>query len=77
MRRITVDAFASQISAVSDAIPVVVKDGPTQIAVFPSLFKLPVMAEPGVLEAKINFVTVTRDQIVIQITPKAYNTVKP
>ena len=35
---------------------------------------LPAASMPGTLEAKINFVTLKRDEIVIQITPKAYST---
>ena len=41
---------------------------------FASLYMLPAASMPGTLEAKINFVTLKRDEIVIQITPKAYST---
>lgn len=54
--------------------PVVVKAGPWTIGHFASLYMLPAASMPGTLEAKINFVTLKRDEIVIQITPKAYST---
>ena len=69
MKKITVLDFCNQIGAASDEIPVVVKAGH-----FASLYMLPAASMPGTLEAKINFVTLKRDEIVIQITPKAYST---
>lgn len=77
MKKITVYDFARQIGAASDEIHVVVKDGSKIIGRYRSLYKLPTQAMPGVLEAKINFVTLTREEVIIQITPKEFNTKKP
>lgn len=74
MKKITVLDFCNQVGAASDEIPVVVKAGPLTIGHFASLYMLPAASMPGTLEAKINFVTLKRDEIVIQITPKAYST---
>ena len=74
MKKITVLDFCNQIGAASDEIPVVVKAGPLTIGRFTSLYMLPAASMPGTLEAKINFVTLKRDEIVIQVTPKAYST---
>lgn len=74
MKKITVLDFCNQIGVASDEIPVVVNAGPLTIARFASLYMMPAASMPGILEAKINFVTLKRDEIVIQITPKAYNT---
>ena len=77
MRRISVLDFANQIGAASDDIPVVVKFGSDVAGTFSSLFKLATKAAPGVLEAKINFVTPTREEITIQVSQKEYNTKRP
>ena len=74
MKKITVLDFCNQIGAASDEIPVVVKAGPLTIGRFVSLYMLPAASMPGTLEAKINFVTLKRDEIVIQVTLKAYST---
>lgn len=74
MKKITVNEFASQIGVASDDIPVIVKSGLQTVGKFSSLYKLPVTAMPGMLEAKIDSVTLKRDEIVIQIKPKAFNT---
>lgn len=77
MKKITVLEFASQIGAASDDIPVVVKFGTEVAGTFRSLYKLPAQAAPGVLESKINFVTLTREEIIIQAAQKEYNTKRP
>ena len=77
MREITVFDFCSQIGAASDEIPVVVKAGMQEIGRFRSLYKIPSVAMPGVLEAKINFVTLQRDEIIIQVSLKDFNTKRP
>lgn len=77
MKKITVLDFCNQIGATSDEIPVVVKSGSEVIGRFRSLHKLPGHAMPGILESKINFVTLTRDEITIQVTLKDYNSHKP
>lgn len=77
MKKITVYDFARQIGAASDEIPVVVKAGSQEMGRFRSLYQLPAVAMPGVLEAKINFVTLKCTEIVIQVTLKEFNTKRP
>ena len=77
MKKITVSQFCSQIGAASEEVPVVVRAGLQEIGRFRSLFKLPVQAMPGVLEAKISYVTLNREEIIIQVTLKDFNTKKP
>ena len=77
MKKITVFDFCSQIGAASDEIPVVVKAGMQEIGRFRSLYKIPDVAMPGVLEAKINFVTLQRTEIIIQVSLKDFNTKRP
>lgn len=77
MKKITVLDFCNQIGAASDEIPVVVKAGMQEISRFRSLYKIPNVAMPGVLEAKINFVTLQRDEIIIQVSLKDFNTKRP
>ena len=77
MKKITVLDFCNQIGAASEEIPVVVKAGMQEISRFRSLYKIPNVAMPGVLEAKINFVTLQRDEIIIQVSLKDFNTKRP
>lgn len=77
MRIITVLDFCNQIGAASDEIPVVVKAGMQEIGRFRSLYKIPSVAMPGVLEAKINFVTLQRAEIIIQVSLKDFNMKRP
>lgn len=77
MKKITVFDFCRQIGAASDEIPVVVKAGLQEIGRFRSLYKIPDVAMPGVLEAKINFVTLQRNEIIIQVSLKDFNTKRP
>ena len=77
MRKITVLDFCNQIGAASDEIPVVVKAGMQEIGRFRSLYKIPSVAMPDVLEAKINFVTLQRAEIIIQASLKDFNTKRP
>ena len=77
MRKITVLDFCNQIGAASDEIPVVVKAGMQEISRFRSLYKIPSVAMPGVLEAKINFVTLQRAEIIIQVSLKDFNMKRP
>lgn len=74
MKRITVLDFCNQIGAASDEIPVVVKAGSQEIGRFRSLYHLPPTAMPGILEAKITFVTLKCSEVIIHVTPKDYNT---
>jgi hypothetical protein len=77
VRKITVLDFCNQIGAASDEIPVVVKAGMQEIGRFRSLYKIPSVAMPGVLEAKINFVTLQRAEIIIQVSLKDFNMKRP
>ena len=77
MRKITVLDFCNQIGAASDEIPVVVEAGMQEIGRFRSLYKIPSVAMPGVLEAKINFVTLQRAEIIIQVSLKDFNMKRP
>ena len=72
MRKITVFDFCSQIGAASDEIPVVADLLHT--GHFRSLYKIPAQAMPGVLEAKVTYVTMGREEIIIQVKLKDYNT---
>lgn len=74
MKKITVSDFCNQIGAASDEIPVVVKTGMQEIGRFRSLYKIPAQAMPGVLDAKIAYVTMGREEVIIQVTLKDYNT---
>lgn len=74
MKKITVFDFCNQIGAASDEIPVVVKTGMQEIGRFRSLYKIPAQAMPGVLDAKIAYVTMGREEVIIQVTLKDYNT---
>lgn len=58
MKKLTVFDFCSQIGAASDEIPVVVRVGLQEIGHFRSLYQIPAVAMPGILEAKVTFVTV-------------------
>ena len=74
MKKITVLDFCNQIGAASDEIPVVVKAGMREIGRFRSLYKIPAQTMPGVLEAKITYVTMGHEEIIIQVALKDYNT---
>lgn len=71
MKKLTVFDFCSQIGAASDEIPVVVRAGLQEIGRFRSLYQIPAVAMPGILEAKV---TVKCTQIIIQVKMKDYNT---
>ena len=70
MKKLTVFDFCSQIGAASDEIPVIVRVGLQEIGHFRSLYQIPAVAMPGILE----FVTVKCTQIIIQVKTKDYNT---
>ncbi len=74
MRKISVLEFCSQIGAASDDIPVVVKAGSKEIGRFQNLHRIPSVAAPGVLEAKITFVSVMRAEIIIQVRVGSFTT---
>ena len=66
-RRMTVLQFASEIGAGSDEIPVTIRRGAEVIGRARSLYRLPATGSVGVLESKISFVTIKRDEVVIQV----------
>lgn len=66
-RSMTVLDFASQIGAASVSIPVKIKRGFDVIGHATSLYALPVTGAPGLLESKITFVTLGRDEVIIQV----------
>lgn len=77
MKKLTVFDFVSQIVEDGDEIPVAVRAGLQELGHFHSLRHLRTTAMPGVLEAKINFVTLQRDEIIIQVSLKDFNTKRP
>lgn len=77
MKKLTVFDFVSQIVGDGDEIPVAVRAGLQELGRFHSLLHLRTTAMPGVLEAKINFVTLQRDEIIIQVSLKDFNTKRP
>ena len=52
MKKLTVFDFCSQIGAASDEIPVVVRVGLQEIGHFRSLYQIPAVAMPGILDRK-------------------------
>lgn len=66
-KKLTVLDFACKIGAASDPIPVKVKRGFNTIAEAKSLCWLASHGTVGALESKITFVTITRDEITIQV----------
>ena len=77
MKKLTVFDFVSQIVEDGDEIPVVVKAGLQELGQFRSLRQLRTTAMPGVLEAKINFVTLKCTGILIQVSLRDFNTKRP
>ena len=74
MRKITAFDVCSPFGAASVEIPVVVIAGMQNFGRFRSLYKIPAQAMPGVLEAKITYVTMGREEIIIQVAVKDYIT---
>ena len=72
MRKITVLDFCSRIGIASDEIPVVVKAGINIVGRYRSLYKLTAQAMPDLLEAKVQSVTSTREEVILQITFKDF-----
>lgn len=70
MKKITVLDFCNQIGAASDEITVKIKDGSKEIGKFRSLYKVPTQATQRILEAKITYVTIGREEITIQVKIK-------
>ncbi len=66
MKKLTVFDFCSQIGAASDEIPVVVRVGLQEIGHFSQPVPDSGSPMPGILEAKVTFVTVKCTQIIIK-----------
>lgn len=77
MRKITVLDFCSRIGIASDEIPVVVKAGINIVGRYRSLYKLTAQAMPDLLESKVQSVTSTREEVILQITFKDFSTKRP
>lgn len=76
MKKLTVYDFVRQFVD-SDEIPVIIKAGLQELGRFRSLRHLRTTAMPGVLEAKINFVTLKYTEILIQVSLRDFNTKRP
>ena len=71
MRKITVLDFCSRIGIAS------VKAGINIVGRYRSLYKLTAQAMPDLLEAKVQSVTSTREEVILQITFKDFSTKRP
>ena len=58
-------------------IPVTVKEGPKTIGTAKSLRWLELHGSPGVLEARLEYAVIGRQEITLQIRLKDYNTKRP
>lgn len=67
MKKMKVVDFLLQFGAAGDDIPVIVTAGFQQLATAKNAFKAAAIFAPGILEAKIQFVTLKRDGMTIQI----------
>lgn len=67
MKKISVMDFCNQIGAASEKIPVIVKAETKEIGKYSCLYKIPKQAMPEVLEAKITYVTIGKEEIIIQV----------
>lgn len=70
MKKISVHEFCSQIGAASEDIPVEIKAGTKEIGRFQNLYRIPYVATPDILEAKITFITIKQAKIIIQVHTK-------
>lgn len=66
-KRMTVLDFATQIGAASDPIPVKIKRGADTIGEAKSLYWIASHGTLGILESKITFATLKRDEIIVQV----------
>ena len=67
MKKTKVVDFLNQFGAAGDDIPVIVKNGMDQVAEARNAFKGAATLPAGILEAKVQFVTLNRDGMTIQI----------
>lgn len=75
--RLSVLSFLCCIGAASDDIPVTVKEGPKTIGTAKSLRWLELHGSPGVLEARLEYAVIGKQEITLQIRLKDYNTKRP
>ena len=76
-KRLIVLSFLCCIGAASDDIPVTVKEGPKTIGTAKSLRWLELHGSPGVLEARLEYAVIGKQEITLQIRLKDYNTKRP
>ena len=74
MAKKNVSSFLCCIGAASDDIPV---EGPKTIGTAKSLRWLELHGSPGVLEARLEYAVIGRQEITLQIRLKDYNTKRP
>ena len=76
-KRLNVLSFLCCIGAASDDIPVTVKEGPKTIGTAKSLRWLELHGSPGILEARLEYAVIGRQEITLQSRLKDYNTKRP
>ena len=76
-KRTTVLGFLWCIGAASDDIPVTVKEGSKVLGTAKSLRWLELHGSPGILEARLEYAVIGREEITLQIRLKDYNTKRP
>ena len=72
--KMTLSNLTGVITPPSDEIPVVIRYGSDKKTTASSLRWLDLHAGPGLLEANVQWVILTREQITIYLRPKDYNT---
>lgn len=73
-KRTAVLGFLWCIGAASDDIPVTVKEGSKVLGTAKSLRWLELHGSPGILEARLEYAVIGREEITLQIRLKDYNT---
>ena len=74
-KRPSVLSFLCCIGAASEDIPVTVKEGPKTLGTAKSLRER--HGSPGVLEARLEYAIIGRQEITLQVRLKDYNTKRP
>ena len=76
-KRPSVLSFLCCIGAASEDIPVTVKEGPKTLGTAKSLRWLELHGSPGVLEARLEYAIIGRQEITLHVRLKDYNTKRP
>lgn len=66
--------FLMKIGGASDDIPVSIKEGSKELGTARSLHWLETHGSPGVLEARLEYAVIGRENITLQVRLKDYNT---